>query len=223
DLAQRVDRIGHADEMVVNVLKIDQRLARKNGLLAPQQGVEYIAQGNHGAPQKDQLLFDPVQVVDRLGPKVLEDLRLEVVQAVGKVVEHRHVIVDDRVHQQVSGQPRSALGQVGPLPPEAPGLFDVADRLAVDGDQVIRSEEDAQFAQLQLAAGLHLGFVKDDEIVARIFFDFGALVLMAAIFDGEGVKAEFERQFVEITAGRIRNVNPEDVGRMGAMIGDEVG
>jgi hypothetical protein len=37
------------------------------------------------------------------------------------------------------------------------------------------------------------------------------------------VKAEFARQFVEIPAGRIRNVNPEDVGRAGAMIGDEVG
>src|SRR5262249_30522658 len=59
--------------------------------------------------------------------------------------------------------------------------------------------------------------------LARIFFDFGALVLVAAIFDGEGVKAEFARQFVEIPAGRIRNVNPEDVGRVGAMIGDEVG
>ena len=112
---------------------------------------------------------------------------------------------------------------VGPLPPDPLGIFDVADRLAVDGDQVVRSQEDAQFAQLHLATGLHLGLVKDDEIIARIFFNLGALVLVSAIFDGEWVKAEFARQVVEITAGRVRDVDPDDVGRVGAMIGNEIG
>src|SRR5262245_47652804 len=122
--------------MVVDVLKIDHRLARKDRLLASEQRVEDVSQGDHGAAQEDQLLFDFEDVVQRFGLKVLEGLSLKLVQKVGEVVEHRHVIVDDRVHQQVGGQAGSAFGQVGPLPPEALGFFDVADRLAVNRDQV---------------------------------------------------------------------------------------
>jgi hypothetical protein len=70
---------------------------------------------------------------------------------------------------------------------------------------------------------LYLGFVEDDEIVALILFDFRALVLVATIFDGEGMKVEFAREVVEIPAGRVRDINPDDVGRVGAMLGDEIG
>jgi len=45
---------------------------------------------------------------------------------------------------------------------------------------------------------------------------------VAAIFDGEGMKAELARKLVEILAGRVRDVNPEDVRRPAAMIGDEI-
>ena len=37
------------------------------------------------------------------------------------------------------------------------------------------------------------------------------------------MKAEFARELVEILAGRVRDVDPEDVGRPLAMIGDEIG
>jgi hypothetical protein len=83
--------------VVVNVLKIDHRLARKDRLLAPQQRVEDVAQGNYGATQEDQLLFYSEDVVQRFGLKVLEYLRLKLVKTVGKIIEHRHVIIDDRV------------------------------------------------------------------------------------------------------------------------------
>ena len=90
-------------------------------------------------------------------------------------------------------------------------------------DQIIRSQEDVQFTQLQLAAGLHFGFVKDDEVVAVILFNLWTLVFIAAILDGQRMKAEFAREVLEVFAGGISDVNPDDLRRLGAKIGDEIG
>jgi len=67
---------------------------------------------------------------------LLDDSRLQFLDALADLIDHRKIVVDDRVEQGVEEDTDAAF-DLGAAATEACGdLFDLLDRLAVEGQQL---------------------------------------------------------------------------------------
>src|SRR5262245_1053411 len=101
--------------MVEDILEVDRYFPGKYRLLAPQEAIEDIAQRCDGAPEIEQLFFDPKDLMKRVGLEILENLVFQIIHPVGNSIEQRHVIVDDRVNHEIGEQTGAAVSQIDPF------------------------------------------------------------------------------------------------------------
>lgn len=82
----------------------------------------------------------------------------------------------------------------------------------MDGDEIVGAQEHADLFDLHLAARrIQMGGVEDQEEEGVIFFDFGPLMGVSGILDGEGVQMERLSDGGQFLLSRLEQIKPEDL------------
>src|SRR5688572_32781361 len=88
-------------------------------------------------------------------------------------------------------------------------------------DEIILAEKNVQLAQFEsIAWSCEFGLIEHHEVIAGVLFNFGTLMLIAAIFNRQVMKPELFCQLFKISTCWITHVGPNDIGVYFAEIAD---
>src|SRR6266568_6862571 len=93
-------------------------------------------------PQLADRVLEVVDAGERFPARLLRDLVLQRVDDVVELVENRKRRVDNGVDREVGEKGRLAVRELGALLDAFLELFELGRRLQVDGDQVVRADEE---------------------------------------------------------------------------------
>ena len=154
--------------------------------------------------------------MELLAERADDDL-LQGVNPVVVGVQGRVVIVHNRVQQQVQQEVRPLPLHVPVALPALAGGFQSFRLAGVQGDDVVRPDEDMHLgaaldALLGQVFALRRGppFVGDHEDIVAVLHHLGPLVALLEVFDGERVEAELGGQHREVVFRRLVNVQPQN-------------
>ena len=130
----------------------------------------------------------------------------------GERVEHREIPIHDRVHQRVQHIRRSVLQQLGLLLASPAHFGKTQLRVTADRDHVLGSDENGDFAGLQIRTG-RLNQVQDDEQRRPVLVDLRPLMALLRVFNRQLVKAELCLERRQLAWLRVLQRDPDEAIR----------
>jgi hypothetical protein len=79
--------------MVVDILEVLDSGVVEDRHLAADQHVEHVALGRHHPPNRQQVALEAKYLLKRLFAEALEDLLLDILNPLGKLVDHWEVVI----------------------------------------------------------------------------------------------------------------------------------
>ncbi len=216
-LAQAVDRLVHPHQVVLDVHHVGPDRLRHQRGLEPVEPLADVEQRVHGAPQREQLAAQVVELLGRLAlGAAVEDVGLDRLEAVLERLDDREVLVDHEVEQRIedeAGTERQALRLrlAGAAQPDVR-----AQRAMAHGHHVARAGEDVGLAELELAvAAGELRRPERHEDRVAVALELGALVRPMGVLDRQVVQPEGRLHPRQQLLVRLVEADPDEALRVG--------
>ncbi len=150
---------------------------------------------------------------------VREDLRLDIVEVLGNVMEFRETGIEQQF-DDVMEEVRRSLREIGPLAPFALAQFDekvpeLIDVVPVRGDDVVFGQDDVELAGIGGAqGGIEERRMDREEQAVLVLHGLGLIGRRDQLLDGEGMNVEILLQIGDIGGLRIQEIDPGEISRL---------
>src|SRR5690606_26140819 len=150
-----------------------------------------------------------IKILQMIGLRIgREQLLFKTAKTALQAIHAYLVLVDDKIDYRIKSKPGTSCQTVRHGFRTVPDLA-VSDGAAVpDRNQEAWPEKYMGLAEFYAVVGQR-GGVKDDEQGIAVFFQFGALVRLAGIFDRQFVKAELGLHFLQHLLVRFVQAHPD--------------
>ncbi len=214
-LALGLERVGDPQDVVEHVLEVALGVVAERVHLLAEDHLQHVAERDDPAPEQEQLAAQREQVLLQhlLGaPDRLEDAALDGLELVLGVVEGVEVRVDHGVEDRVEQEADGVVALPRALEPL--GHVEHVDALvalvgAADRDQPAVGDEDVELGQV---TGVAVAGVGDEERMAVVALDLGALSRVAQVLHGQRVQRELVLDLEQLVLGGVDGVDPQHAG-----------
>lgn len=207
--------------MIVAIAQEDFGFSSDQAAFVVEQCVDDIAFWPDEAAQLRKCLFASVEVMDVVWGRFADHHAVELFEVITDAFEDREMIIDDGIDQRISEV-------IGPGFADEPacvadafayGVEGISEGFFLNGEDEVRSDEKRDLFDAKFVGGVQVDHLQDDEEVAVIGLNLGALSCVVSVFDSERVQVESRGELVQV--GTIADpVEFDPKGRAIGWVGD---
>ncbi len=218
-VAVALELVVSAQQVVVDVAEVGPHLGVDHVVLAAGEPVDRLHERSDAVPELEDLALELVDALGRVGAHPGEDLVLDLVDVLAQTGDRGRVVVHHPVDDRVQHRARPVLQQLGVLLELATHAAQLAGLAVAHGDDVVVAEEDQDLAELDDLGRVDVASrLEDDEDHVGEDLELGALVRVDRVLHGQRVQVELAADRLELLLGGLVQADPGEGVRLAARL-----